>query len=58
MKKTIILIVFGCGMAFLSQSCESSCACENPETGKITDIDIQPSESCSDYSGPVYGNCS
>ena len=58
MKKLIFLIVFGCFLSFFLQSCVKGCTCENPDTNKITDIEISPFESCSDYSNKTLGVCS
>jgi len=57
MKKIILIIIFLALMAPLLQSCTHSCTCENPD-GKITDIDINPSENCNDYSNATRGDCS
>ena len=58
MKKLIFLVIFGCGMALFLQSCIKNCTCENPDTNKVVDIEIDPSESCSDYSNKDWGVCS
>jgi hypothetical protein len=57
MKKTIVLTLLA-GTALFWQSCTKSCTCENPDNSTPTEIEISPSEKCSDYSGIEYGNCS
>ena len=58
MKKIIFLILLGCFMAIFLPSCLKNCTCENPDTGKVSDIDIDPAESCSAYSNADRGICS
>ena len=56
MKKLFIIIslVFG---AFFWQSCTKTCTCI-PDKGNPTEIEIDPSESCSIYSNAERGKCS
>jgi hypothetical protein len=58
MKKITLITILVCSIAFLSQSCVKSCTCINPDTDRVTDLEIDPSESCSDYSNATLGNCS
>lgn len=55
MKKILFFVLF-----FLSTTlfwgCEKLCVCTLPGSTP-TEIDINPSESCSDYSNAERGNC-
>ncbi|MCL2289358.1 MAG: hypothetical protein FWC34_01445 [Bacteroidetes bacterium] len=51
MKKNIVLTAFICSSILLLASCVKTCTCENPDANKPpTEIEVNPSESCSDYS--------
>jgi len=58
MKKLLFLIILGGGMILFLPSCIKNCTCENPDTGVITDIEIDPAESCNAYSNAARGECS
>jgi hypothetical protein len=55
MKKKFI-IFFGTLILF-AFSCTKTCICEDPD-GKVNQIEINPSEKCSDQSGSENGTCS
>jgi peptidoglycan hydrolase CwlO-like protein len=56
MKKLIFVLILASG-AFFSQSCVKSCVCENPDSGNLTEIEISPTESCSEHSNSKIGDC-
>ena len=54
MKKTIIPII-AC-VAFLTLSCTKTCTCED-KNGKISQLEVNPNEKCSDRSDKGFGTC-
>jgi len=56
MKKFIFIIFLGCMTLFL-QSCTKTCTCIDANN-KVQELEIDPSESCSDRSGDMLGICS
>jgi len=57
MKKLILLVILGIGTFFMF-SCTKSCTCVNPDTEKVKEIEINPSEKCSSRSNSTLGDCS
>jgi len=57
MKKTIVTILALALIAPFLYSCTKSCTCEKPGE-KTKEVEIKPSEKCSDYSNSTRGNCS
>ncbi|MCL2245599.1 MAG: hypothetical protein FWC10_00575 [Lentimicrobiaceae bacterium] len=56
MKKIILIIFLGCAALFL-HSCIKTCTCIKPNSN-AQELEIDPSESCSAYSGEEWGECS
>ena len=56
MKKLILLVILGIGISPFF-SCTRSCTCENPNTGKVQEIEVDPSEKCSSRSNSTLGDC-
>jgi len=47
MKKTLVIILALAVLAPFLYSCTKSCTCVNPDTDKVTEIEVQPNEKCS-----------
>jgi hypothetical protein len=56
MKKIIFIIFLGCIAIFL-QSCTQTCICID-RNNKVREIEIDPTEQCSERSGETLGDCS
>lgn len=57
MKKLVLLLMLASAV-MLCTSCVKSCVCVNPDTDVVTDLNIDPTESCSNYSSSDRGTCS
>jgi len=57
MKKLILLVILGIGTFFVF-SCTKSCTCDNPNTGVVQEIEVDPSDNCSSHSNVELGSCS
>ena len=57
MKKTILIIIVLALVTPFLYSCTKSCTCENPDNGKVKEVEVDPSEKCSSRSDAVW-SCS